>query len=140
MSDSKLPEQPSLEYLKKLAKDRLRALRRKSPQAKLTAAQLAVAREHGFPSWRALKAEVERRTSGDVGRFFEACATGDIPTVRTLLAGDPNLVRVANPRIQYGGWTGLHEAAKAGHLNVVRALLEHGADPNAREAGDHTYP
>jgi ankyrin repeat protein len=140
MSDTKLPEQPSLEYLKKLAKDRLRELRRKNPQAKLTAAQLAVAREHGFPSWRALKAEVERRTSGDVGRFFEACASGDVPTLRTLLAGDPNLVRVANPRIQYGGWTGLHEAAKAGHLSVVRVLLEHGADPNAREAGDHTYP
>ena len=50
-----LPERPSLEYLKKLAKDRLPALRRADPTARLADAQLAVAREHGFPSWRALR-------------------------------------------------------------------------------------
>jgi len=34
----------------------------------------------------------------------------------------------------------LHEAAKRGHLDAVRLLLEHGADPNAREPGDNTTP
>ena len=49
-----LPERPNLEYLKKLAKDRLPALRRANPAAKLADAQLAVAREHGFaPAARA---------------------------------------------------------------------------------------
>ena len=48
-----LPERPSLEDLKKLAKDRLPALRRADPTARLADAQLAVAREHGFPSRRA---------------------------------------------------------------------------------------
>ena len=38
------------------------------------------------------------------------------------------------------GWTELHEAAKRGHLDAVRLLLEHGADPNAREPGDNTTP
>jgi len=61
MSDSKLPERASLEYLKKLAKDRLTDLRSKDLEAKLTAAQLAVAREYGFPSWRALKAQLDDR-------------------------------------------------------------------------------
>jgi ankyrin repeat protein len=36
------------------------------------------------------------------------------------------------------GWTALHEAAKGGHLETVRLLLEQGADPNARETGDNT--
>lgn len=58
---SKLPEHPSLEYLKKLAKNRLHELRRTDPEAKLAAAQLDVAREHGFTSWRALKAQIDSR-------------------------------------------------------------------------------
>ena len=78
MSETQLPKHHSLEYLKKAAKDRLRELRQKHPKTKLAEAQLAVAREYGFASWRAMKAEVERRLSGDVGRFFEACANADI--------------------------------------------------------------
>jgi hypothetical protein len=54
-----LPEHPSLEYLKKQAKDRLRDLRRRQPASKLAAAQHEVAREYGFASWPKLKAHVE---------------------------------------------------------------------------------
>jgi hypothetical protein len=60
--------------------------------------------------------------------------------VRGLLANDPNLVRVDRPNSHHRGWTGLHSAAQGGHTDTVRLLLEHGADPNAREAGDNTYP
>jgi hypothetical protein len=42
--------------------------------------------------------------------------------------------------LRYGGWSGLHEAAKHGRLDAVLVLLAHGADPNAREAGDNTHP
>lgn len=140
MSTSHVPERASLEYLKKLAKDRLQELRRADPQAKLATALLAVAREHGFSSWRALKAEVEPRQARAVARFFEACATGDVEALRGLLANDPNLVRASDPTRADQGWTGLHAAAKGGHLDAVRLLLGHGADPNARESGDHTYP
>jgi len=38
------------------------------------------------------------------------------------------------------GWTELHEAATRGHIDSVRTLLEHRADPNAREPGDNTTP
>jgi ankyrin repeat protein len=140
MSNAKLPERASLEYLKKLAKDRLRELRRADPQAQLATAQLAVARDHGFASWRALKTEVERRQTDDVARFFEACAKGDVDALRGMLAQNPELVRTVNPQAPHAGWTGLHSAAQAGHAGAVRLLLENGADPNAREAGDNTYP
>jgi ankyrin repeat protein len=139
MSNSKLPERASLEYLRKLAKDRLQEPRRADPKAKLATALLAVARDHGFSSWRALKAEVEQRQTQNVARFFGACAQGDVEALRGLLARDPSLVRVSNPGAHYQGWTGLHTAAKSGHADTVRLLLEHGADPNAREAGDNTY-
>jgi ankyrin repeat protein/uncharacterized glyoxalase superfamily protein PhnB len=77
-------------------------------------------------------------TSPSVARFFEACASGEAEVVRRLLASDPTLARVSQPDAPHEGWTGLHAAAKAGHVDLVRTLLEHGADPNAREAGDNT--
>ena len=51
-----LPPQPHIDWLKKTAKERLAELRRSNPEAKLHQAQLAVAREYGFASWRAVKA------------------------------------------------------------------------------------
>ena len=57
MSDQSraLPDQPSLRYLKLEAKRRLSA----GEFATLHDAQLAIAREHGQPSWTALKTLVE---------------------------------------------------------------------------------
>ena len=50
MSNPKLPERASLEWLKRRAKERLRELRQLDPQARLAQAQLAIAREQGFSS------------------------------------------------------------------------------------------
>ena len=70
-----LPTGPSLEQLRKQAKDLLRAHRggdeaarsrvaahhpRPGEPLKLSGAQLVIAREHGFPSWPRLRAYVER--------------------------------------------------------------------------------
>ncbi len=139
MSNSKLPERASLEYLKKLAKDRLQELRGADPRAKLATALLAVAQDHGFSSWRALKAELDQRRKEHVALFFAACAKGDVEVLRGFLVNDPGLARASNPEAPHQGWTGLHAAAKGGHVDAVRLLLEHGADPNAREAGDNAY-
>ncbi len=71
---SGLPERPDLDQLRRQARELLRAaaggdpravdrLRAVSPHVTLSAAQLALAREYGFQSWTALKAEVARRRS-----------------------------------------------------------------------------
>lgn len=73
-------------------------------------------------------------------RFFAACESGDVETVRRLAAENPTLVRAADPDREHGGWTGLHSAAQKDRVEVVRLLLELGADPNARERGDNTPP
>jgi ankyrin repeat protein len=54
-----LPSRPNLSYLKKLSKERLKLLRAKGASAKLADAQLHVAREFGFTSWRKLKAHLD---------------------------------------------------------------------------------
>lgn len=137
---SQLPERPSLEYLKKLAKDRLQVMRRADPHARLATALLAVANDHGFSSWRALKAEVERRQVTHAAAFVDACSRGDLAFVRAALASEPVLARSEAPGAHYRRWTPLHAAAKAGHADVVSLLLEHGADPHVREGGDNTCP
>lgn len=129
-----LPARPSLEYLRKRAKDRLRELRKTNPDAQLADAQLEVARTHGFPSWRALKAEVDRRRAPALDGFFDACRTGDVERLRSVLPGDASLVRERDTR----GATGLHHASR--HPEAVRVLIEHGADPNARDTDDNVTP
>lgn len=63
-----LPPRPNIEHLKNEAKAELRRLHEHAPKAKLTAAQLEVARAYGFSSWRALRAAVESRSGqGDPG-------------------------------------------------------------------------
>ncbi len=67
-----LPLRPDLEHLAREAKALLRAaktgdasassrMQAVSSERNLASAQLAIAREYGFPSWAKLKAEVERR-------------------------------------------------------------------------------
>ena len=131
MSPLHLPDRASLEYLKKLAKERLAALRAADPAAKLADAQLAVAREYGFTSWRVLKAEVDRRRAPNVAEFLRACQTGDLDALREILKVDPSLAR---ERVA-GGTTGLHQAVR--HPAAVRLLLDGGADPNLRDTGDN---
>ncbi|TCC01900.1 phosphotransferase [Kribbella soli] len=58
-----LPDRPSIEYLRKEAKDLLAVLRESKPDASLAEAQRALAAEYGVRDWPALKAEVERRVA-----------------------------------------------------------------------------
>ena len=133
MPSFQLPDRASLEYLKKLAKERLRELRRTNPGARLADAQLLIARDHGFTSWRALKAEIDRRRAPQIETFFRACASGDVAGMREHLGADPTLVHA-----RHEGMTALHLAVW--HPDAVRVLLEHGADPNARQESDNALP
>src|SRR5580658_3294026 len=58
-SAGKLPARANLEHLKNEAKQRLKTMRSKTPAARLSEAQLLVARSYGFPSWRKLKSHVD---------------------------------------------------------------------------------
>jgi ankyrin repeat protein len=79
-----LPTRPSLEHLKNEAKQHLKVLRKQNPQAQLAIAQLAVARDYGFASWRHLKAHVDGMAPAKTDRkaVFDAARAGDIETVR----------------------------------------------------------
>ena len=126
-----LPDKPNLDWLRKEAKRRLETLRQSNPAAQLSDAQFDLARHHGFPSWRALKAHIDSLTVD--GQIFDAARTGDAARLAALLDVHPGKLRVSTP--PYGG-TLLHLAAR--HLAVVDLLLARGLDVNAREGGDDT--
>ncbi|MEW5917542.1 MAG: ankyrin repeat domain-containing protein [Gemmatimonadota bacterium] len=129
-----LPDSPNLDWLRKQAKRRLAELREGNPDAQLAEAQLAVARQYGFRSWRALKAHIDSLTLE--GELF-AAARNDAGRLRTLLDAHPDKLTIgAKPY----GHTLLHAAAFAGNKTAVDLLLDRGLDANVREHGDNTYP
>jgi hypothetical protein len=58
----------------------------------------------------------------------EAAARGDTKTMKALLKEFPHTVR----RKDINGWTALHEAARGGHTDTVKLLVESGAKLGAR--------
>ena len=132
-----LPPRPNLDWLRKTAKDRLAQLRATHENAKLADAQLALAREHGFPSWRKLKAHVERVADAAeasppedvIAAFLRHVGTGRIDDVRSMLSTRPGLVNAVGPHPFWGGRPQpLHVAIEARRREVFDLLLEHGAD------------
>jgi ankyrin repeat protein len=134
MSDA-LPDRPNLDWLRKQAKRRLEELRHTDPVAQLSDAQLDVARQYGFASWRALKTHID--SLAVEGRLIHAAKDGDVAVLRELLDAHPEKLRLRTP--PYNG-TLLHDAAARGHLAAVDLLVKRGLDVNAREGGDNTYP
>jgi len=132
-----LPERPSMEYMRKCAKEQLRELRNTQPDAKLATAQKALAREHGFSSWRKLKAHVEEVTFGRLKPVFDAIDQGDLEALRPLIQADPELLHgLFMPHES----TLLHRAVRQRQFPIARFLLDQGADPNRRDRGDHATP
>src|SRR5258707_3128240 len=132
-----LPARPSLEFLKKLAKQQVVALRRQGTATSLATAQLTLARKYGFSSWRKLKAHVEllERAAAAV----EAISSGDTESLKRLLSQNSNL---ANARID-DKRTLLHVATDwPGHFpnnaETIATLVASGADVNAEFAGRHS--
>src|SRR5258707_1220378 len=120
---SSLPSRPNLEWLRKTAKQRLAELRKIDPGAKLADAQRAVAREHGFPSWRKLKAHVEQplQPNADqiVKAFFGLAGRGQIDDVRAALDAAPQLVHAVGPHPFWGGRPqALHVAIESGRRDL----------------------
>ena len=78
-----------------------------------------------------------KRDSSGCSLLQRACKKGNVKDVLQLLerGADPN-------EADFCGFTCLHEAALAGHTEVAKILLDHGADVNkpAFEAGDLETP
>ena len=68
-------------------------------------------------------------TEGVAG-FLDAARRGDLARVQSELARDPNLALASND----AGDTALHQAATGGHLPVIHALLDAGANADAVRA------
>lgn len=169
MSDhSSLPAQPSLEQLRKQAKELIRSYRANDAAAlarlrahksiiseptghhpaTLADAQRCLAREHGFESWPKLKRHIlliqrpadfyEPTWGANTWEFFTAVYEGNKGRVRHMLRDEPWLARA-----EYAYLQALHYAVKGGRTDMVRLLLEAGANPLAegwsgRPLGDDT--
>jgi ankyrin repeat protein len=129
-----LPDDPNIEWLRKQAKRRLEEMRRSNADAQLSDAQFDLAKQYGFPSWRALKAHIDSLTVD--GQLFTAAREGDVAAITALLDAHPDKLHA---REKPYGWTLLHAAAHRGHLTIVDLLLRRGLDVNVTEHGDRTY-
>ncbi len=135
-----LPQSPNLEQLKKQAKDVLQAYRAgdpdaveefgahprsvTAPEAKLTDAQLVLSRSYEYDSWPELRREVARR------QLRAALWEKDSQTVRDVLAEEPSVARDRFPHPMWGGQpSSLQLAAERGDTEIIRMLLDGGADP-----------
>src|SRR5689334_7483884 len=121
-----LPARPNLQWYKKLAKKKLLELRKSQSSTKLSDAQLAIAREHGFSSWRKLKTYIESPRN-KIDELLNAAGEGNLDLVRQLLDTQPSLINATGAR----GMTAMHavveaksEPLKRGHLDVLRYLLK----------------
>jgi len=140
----------NLEFLRKQAKKRLKSLRANDAQVKLADVLLAIAREHGFASWRMLKTHVDAggaQTATDaltlavdavaVDRFLDASVPrpdedhrrGTLVLATQMLAQQPELAK-AN----------VYTAAAAGDHRRLQELLAADANQAQAPGGVRNWP
>ncbi len=103
-----LPANPSMEQLRKQAKELVRAREKQARPLRLSDAQREVAREYGFASWPRLKAYVDRVSAhgpqlahafvDDIG-YYEERAEGLRSVVASGLANGIAVVRAHHPAL-----------------------------------------
>ncbi|GAB3312656.1 hypothetical protein GCM10027451_25680 [Geodermatophilus aquaeductus] len=76
-----------------------------------------------------------RMTASRLGRLV---ADGDADAVRAAVADSPRLLAATAERAGDDGWTPLHLAVAQGREDVVRVLVDAGADPGARTGSGRT--
>lgn len=124
MPQRTLPEHPNLDHLRAQAKDLHARAAAAKGDAKLSDAQLVLAREYGFPSWPRLRREVLFR------RLLRLIENGEAASVRKAVDADRWLV--AYP--EDGSPTALHWAAWHSHIPVLEVLVRYGADIDRDES------
>jgi ankyrin repeat protein len=102
--------------------------------------------DYSFRGWRDVPKEVETTPSEVLahlrarGAYCDICTAasiGDLDRVRELLDHDPTLANLVSEYVTYylGSGAPLKNAAAGGHIEIVKLLLERGADPNLPEEG-----
>jgi ankyrin repeat protein len=177
-----LPSHPNLDHLKHQAKDLFKDHAARTPSVAqrlrefhprfagasdpqifaarltLTDAQLAIAREHGFPSWTRLKRHIERPTLSDrldlphqqriedesFRRAVDLLDTGDAPALRAHLHQHPHL---AQQRVLFEGGNYFrnpsllefvaenpvrHGSLPANIVEIARVILDAGATQSSK--------
>jgi ankyrin repeat protein len=132
-----LPARPNLDWLRRSAKELLRELRVEDPSRKLADAQFELARQYGFPSWRALKAHVDAQHASptladeEVAAFLRRVGAGRIDEIKSAIARSPAIVNAIGP---HPFWLGrpqaLHVSIETGRRDVFDLLRAAGADDN----------
>ena len=102
--------------------------------------------DYNYRGWRDVPKDVTT-TPQDVlehlrarGAYVDICTAasiGDLNRVRELLDQDPSLANRVSEYVSYyiGSGAPLKNAAARGHIDIVKLLLERGADPNLPEEG-----
>jgi hypothetical protein len=120
-----LPDRPDIDQLRRQARDLYRAATAGEPDARarvlavsdrmaLSTAQLAMAREYGYPSWPALQAEARRR------RALLAAPSPQSPSAVTRGPGS-----WLDPRYSFGGGTAMQTADGVLSPEVLTIGSEH---------------
>jgi hypothetical protein len=135
-SDRHFPVRPNLGQLRHQAKDLLRAVRQGDPSAvaelrkhhakaiepadaKLSDAQLALARLYGLPSWPRMVTAC---------RMTDAIWRGDVEAVRKLVFKDPRLLHEAARGCEDSNWgPPMSYAANVGQDAIIQMLRDFGA-------------
>lgn len=100
--------------------------------------------DYGYRGWRDVPKDIEAtplevldhlRARGAYVDINTASSIGDLDRVRHLLDQDPSLANRVSEYVTYyiGSGAPLKNAAARGHIEIVKLLLERGADPNLRE-------
>ncbi len=102
--------------------------------------------DYNYRGWRDVPDEVTTTPAEVLGFLRErgayidintAAGTGDFERVRELLDEDPSLANRVSDYVTYyvGSGAPIRNAAAGGHIEIVKLLLERGADPNLPEEG-----
>lgn len=156
-----LPSNPDLKQLKNQAKDLKKIFENHDPSAReriwnfhpefqntsedkikdaklaLSDFQLIIAREYSFPSWAKLKRFVETasdHTVTDIANQLKmAIDEVDVASVKKLIKKDPELIHdhVLRQQWDYKNQRPLTYASQLGRVDIVKVLLDAGADPGA---------
>lgn len=102
--------------------------------------------DYAYRGWRDVSADT-KATPGDIlrhlrdkGAYIDICTAahiGDTERVRQILQEDPGAANRVSDYVSYyiGSGSPLKNAAARGHMDIVKLLIESGADPNLPEEG-----